>query len=519
MGEGDVTDGSDVGASPAMIDEVPSTKAYHAKRPHRKSRNGCRNCKKRKVKCDEGRPSCRTCTLRKETCVYLSFTSATAASPAQSTPSSATRLPPVSCSIPDLSVPPVPVPVQPLPSPETSPIYDSPSSDGADSLALTLLGQQQPASPSRLQLLQEPVYIPLSGDLDEVKLLWAYSCTTYLSFATQIEGVEKMERALRYKVIEYAIVNPFLMDCVLALTSMHMERLGAKDLTPPRSKSIVYRARAFEGYRKAVETADPSTFPALVCCSLLLCAISSQMFLAEDTAARRLYVLNWIVVWRGIGLVLNLTTPKILGESGLMDIFIRPPINLNLSALHIPTNLLFMVTSIKPSDPDFPEIEIYYDTLKFLGSLYKELKENGFTPILDLRIITFYTFVPSRCVDLARAKRPRALVILAYHLALLKLIKTIWWTAGICDPQIRDICEFLGPEWSPLLSVPRAATKLTETEDIAKLLLGNHAWEPPAMSFEDMIAKTEEQRAMWSGLWVNNEGRAQEFFPDRIESA
>lgn len=420
---------------------------------------------------------------------------------------------------------------QPSSSPENScvSVYDSPPSDPESEdlpLALPRSSTSPPRSQSQLQLqlLQEPIFIPTTLDLDDVKLLWAYSCTTYLSFVTQIEGVEKLEYALRNKVLEHAITSPFLMDCVLALTSMHMDHLSVKELSIPRTKSVLYRARAFEGYRKAVEAGEPSTYPALICCSLLLCALSSQMFLTEDRTISRLYILNWIIVWRGIGMVLNLTTTKMLGESGLINLFTRPPINMDLSALHIPSNLLFMVSSIKPTDPDFPHMEVYYKTLKFLGSLYKELKENGFNPILDLRIITFYTFVPSEFVDLAREKRPRALVIIAHHLAFLKLAKSIWWTAGICDGQIRDICEFLGDEWnntstSSLLTVPWTATKLTEIEDIAKLLLDNHAWEPPGQkkTGDGVVSKMDDPRKFWSGLWVNNQGQEQDFLPERIE--
>ncbi|KAH7186378.1 hypothetical protein BKA60DRAFT_613683 [Fusarium oxysporum] len=40
------------------------------RRPHRKSRRGCRECKRRKVKCDEIRPSCFNCTRYHVLCVY-----------------------------------------------------------------------------------------------------------------------------------------------------------------------------------------------------------------------------------------------------------------------------------------------------------------------------------------------------------------------------------------------------------------------------------------------------------------
>ncbi|KAI1371052.1 hypothetical protein F4677DRAFT_436622 [Hypoxylon crocopeplum] len=41
------------------------------RRSHKKSRNGCQNCKKWHTKCDEKGPSCNNCTLRKAKCVYV----------------------------------------------------------------------------------------------------------------------------------------------------------------------------------------------------------------------------------------------------------------------------------------------------------------------------------------------------------------------------------------------------------------------------------------------------------------
>ncbi|KAH6891069.1 hypothetical protein B0T10DRAFT_301704 [Thelonectria olida] len=40
---------------------TPSRVSKLARRPHRKSRNGCFNCKRRKVKCDEVKPACANC--------------------------------------------------------------------------------------------------------------------------------------------------------------------------------------------------------------------------------------------------------------------------------------------------------------------------------------------------------------------------------------------------------------------------------------------------------------------------
>lgn len=40
------------------------------RRPHAKSRQGCAACRRRRIKCDEGKPKCRQCVRRNEPCIY-----------------------------------------------------------------------------------------------------------------------------------------------------------------------------------------------------------------------------------------------------------------------------------------------------------------------------------------------------------------------------------------------------------------------------------------------------------------
>ncbi|EOO04322.1 putative c6 zinc finger domain protein [Phaeoacremonium minimum UCRPA7] len=182
-------------------------------------------------------------------------------------------------------------------------------------------------------------------------------------------------------------------------------------------------------------------------------------------------------------------------KSGMAVLFHRPPIDLDQSALNIPNNLLFMVTSIKDGDPDFPHVQTYYDTLKYLGSLYFELSK-GFSPILDLRIIVFFTFLPKEFVELARQKRPRTLVILAYYLTFVRLMRNgVWWMRNISDREVISIYDILGEEWQPLLRVPIMALSVDNKADLAKLIMENDNWEPTKIE-EWKIERDHETRTL-----------------------
>jgi hypothetical protein len=342
-----------------------------------------------------------------------------------------------------------------------------------------------------MPVLQEPLFIASGHDELDMRLLWFYTTTTYSSFSTGGLRQRNVDTVLRVNVVQHAFANPFLMDCVLGLSAMHANHLGLRHLDVPTSKELLYRARALETYRKAVEAADPATFPALLACSLLLCGLSTHVFRGSE--AKPLAILDWMVLWKGVGAIVEVTKLPLLFRSGIAALLFRPDVDLDASAQRLPSSLLFMAASIKEGDPDFPLVQTYYYALKYLGSLYLELS-NGFSQMLMLRVATYLTFLPRQFIDAARERRPRALVILAHYLVFVKLrIKTCWWMEGISDHEIPGICHFLGPEWEHLLRVPMAALLLSDAKDIARLLLDNPYWDPPTDMAEEPRTSDCEQ--------------------------
>ncbi|KZL80332.1 c6 zinc finger domain protein [Colletotrichum incanum] len=468
---------SDSAAAAAVAATTTTTshtddKPYHSKRPHKKSRTGCKNCKTRKVKCDEARPTCRNCMLRKADCVFPG-PSHSHSEPGPGSPSNSSAA------------------VSPSRSRSHTPQGSHAGSDD-DYNAL---------------VVREPLFIPAGErDATDMKLLWFYTTNTFTSFATQAGRVKRIDDILKIKIPGHAFESPFLMDCLLGTSALQLQHLK-QDIAP--SRVLRYRARAFEGYRKAIEEGKPETFPALIATSLLLTALSSQMFREEGT--KDLYIIDWMIVWRGIGLMIDMATPQTLWDSGLAELFMRPPINLDESAKHIPNNLLFMISSIQPGDPDYEDVPIYYDTLKYLGSLYAELV-HGFSPIMTLRVVTWFTFIPKGFVELGREKRPRALVILAHYLMFMKVAQNLWWIDGIGDREIAGIVRYLGENWSEELAAPRLALLLDDQTDIARLILADPEWQSPMDYFH---ARTRDPRTEML-TWVDDSGKRYRGMPQRV---
>ncbi|KAI8955249.1 hypothetical protein F4801DRAFT_379718 [Xylaria longipes] len=441
---------------------------YLSKRPHRKSRAGCKQCKRRKVKCDEAKPTCKACTLRKEPCVY----------PNASPP----ILPPTATPSPSGAASPLPVRARGQ-SVESADIDEIPYLDRGD----------------MVPVISEPLFMPeQTADVIDMKMLWFYTSYSFQSFSINAGRSPVIDYALKVKIVEHAFRSPFLMDTLKALSALHLRLLNQP---VPNHKVIEYQARAFEGYRNAIETANPVDFPALLGCSLFTIAMSSQTF--RDPNSKRLFLVDWIAMWRGIGLIIELISPQVVKDSGLAAIFYRPPIDLEKATQYIPNHLLFMVTSTQHGDADYDYQKDYYELLKYLGSLYMELIDHGFGPVLDLRIITFFSFCPRPLLPLAKQLRPRMLIILAYWLCFVKLLKGVsWWMLGITS-QADQIFDEVGEQWGHLLRVPQMVMQTDDRVRMARLIIDNHNWTPGEL---DLYHKHRDPRVKTDLKMITNEG-------------
>jgi hypothetical protein len=330
-----------------------------------------------------------------------------------------------------------------------------------------------------------------------MRLLWFYTTTTYSSFSTGQLKERSVDGILRVNVVQQAFANPFLMNCLLGLTAMHVNYLQIPNMGISRSLEIHYRTLGVESYRKAVAAADPSTYPALLATSLFLCGLSTHVFRGED--ARPFSLLDWMIFWKGIGAIINVTNLPQMYRTGIAALLFRPAVDMDASAHALPNYLLFMVTAIPPSDAaDYALIPKYYKALKFLGSLYLELR-NGLSSRLFLRTVTFLTYLPKPIIAAARERRPRALIILAHYLVFISFkARACWWMEGIASYEIPNIAQFLGPPWADLLRVPLAALELGgDNRAIARLLLDDPEWDAPIdMAAEPVKADGERELAI-----------------------
>ena len=170
--------------------------------------------------------------------------------------------------------------------------------------------------------------------------------------------------------------------------------------------------------------------------------------------------------------------------------------DLEAAATHIPAELLTLVEGITPDDEEFPFVEGYLVTLRYLGGLHHGLRK-GMGPILYMQAVTWFTFLPAHFVTAAQRRLPRALVILAHYLPFLKILDGLWWLNGIADREIEGIARCLGKEWESALEVPRTAVGYRASRDVARVILGDPEWEE--------VEIVEREEYLRSTLWIGTE--------------
>lgn len=415
-------------------------KQFRTLRHHNKSRLGCISCKKRKVKCDEARPICGTCKLRKTECAYPSRWAN-----------------------------------------ESSTVVSLVRRSKANNLTNPAFNDEAAAydvSNSINTLHIDPLSSSHSAPIDyiDMKVMWFYTSATCKSLTVATGDQEIFQDTLQNAVVRSAFESQFLMKTLLALASVHMQSLGQKI---DARRCLSYCSKAFEGHRKAINEADPESHAALLTNALLLALLSSPALRSPGEA--RLLLIDWMLMWRGIPSVFKITGFECLKSSGLDPLFLRPTVPSNATSAAVPGELQEMLSRVQADEEDFASLPAYRETLRCLGSLYHHLSGHGVDYEMLLRIVTFFTVVPNQFVVLARTQQPRAMVILAHYAAFLKLVSSFWWLGNAGDSSIVDIWQHTRSHWHEYMQLPLAVMVLTEQNDILQLLLSQSS---PSLKLE-----------------------------------
>ncbi|KAI9643298.1 hypothetical protein NHQ30_007915 [Ciborinia camelliae] len=387
---------------------TPTQKQYRPRKSHTKSRNGCNNCRKRRIKCDEVRPSCGQCSER--------------------------LLGALQC---DFSVPPKPTAEGSLPA----------------KLSIGTISNTSARDQIISELEQSGVLTQHSKDSvyksdDALELL-----NHFLDCTSPWIGTTAFQRILQQHGLELSLNAPYLMHAILAFSARHLIYLRPEEKKYNIAFALHY-ALSLSSYSLQLRTifdasnADASLASSYLHTMLAFKNVQPQNHSTVDVDAAG--GLTWLRAMRGVTVLWSMSDIRSHQKNSLflgLDNHCKqvaegeaPDLDDVLPAL----NSWALETS--RAIRGLFEVDCDPDTFKNsyegpLNNLYQLMRLGNDRDVI-CRFMSFVGELPDSFVELLDQKEPRALLMLCYWSALLTQHES-WWVGGPAKVVCKRLCSYL----------------------------------------------------------------------------
>jgi hypothetical protein len=407
------------------------------RRAHQKSRKGCLNCKKRRIKCDEGRPTCGQCLERRWHC---DFPGADAPSAPSSPLKKRRKISP-------------PVAVEQTQQLDQAPLTPVSGSDGVSSIKeakhAKVLNFMDRAGLPPPTVGEQPNYrredaLELVDHFEDCPDNWLGS--PFSQGLIQRGGVEMSFKA------------PYLLHAILAYSAKHLSFLYPDEQKYSVAATIHYTRSLQEYSSQLVYHVEQGNANALLAASGILAKLSfinTPVMMANTPLAAATVVPAWIRSMQGVKTIMSTPVLRKTLEGGVMApiwnaYFCTPNSESNLPNDSVDAD--GSITAMKalkelcsadgdcPSNPGTPLAPSPFEmVLKRLEPLV--LLPHPSHEKVDQFLAFIATMEPS-FIELLERNEPRALLVLAFWCARMPLIEQ-WWTGPSAKLECRRICAHL----------------------------------------------------------------------------
>jgi hypothetical protein len=378
---------------------------FRGRRRHKKSRLGCRNCKRRRVKCDESRPMCNNCSQQRIECEYLSIST--------------------------------------LPNVMSVSLPESPWSSAATATMTSEIVETQ----LRNVIRSSELAASAASGTSRTRFTGASLIGVLHHFehvASGTIGTTSIQQTMRTIILSLAQDSPFLINAMLAFSANHLHILKSEDhssrLTAEHHSQI-----ALHSYSQTLAgELKLSEINSTVAACLLVTAIAfftencspSASFLFSDDPKQA----EWLTLVAGLaGLLRRAENKDVISKSIWM-----PMISGNThQALAQPSSSR---TSLPEAflklchvdDESTADNNPYHSELDLLDQLMA-VRTNNET---FANLVQFPCRMDPAFVVLIQAKDPVALLILAYWFTNI-LEVDFWWLKARARSELFAICSYL----------------------------------------------------------------------------
>ncbi|KAM5482330.1 hypothetical protein McanCB56680_003699 [Microsporum canis] len=476
-----------------------------SRRSHRKSRTGCYQCKRRRIKCDESPAPCGNC--RKHNVFdcqfpnqppnpyYASFvplpttqSEATADSPASVAPGNApiaSTTAPIASTIGPIAS--TTTSAEPSVNAATSTPRHTPTSlptttpptqfraiaAAAQLPAISILNQGPPALPSSSLrpsgIERHSIFASVQGrgqedtlNLDDLELLHHYTTKTYQTLSNNNEH----ENIWKNVIPAEAIKHPFLMHGLLALAALHIiECSDPDDEESHRKYSALanrHQSLALNAFRPQLDNISSSNCHAVFAFSSLIAALAfafSKSGRNTQPADPVEQAVQDFYLFRGVDKVLHTQWTRIV--KGKLGALVRRPADSG-AVYPLSKDVIDHLDYLHGCNGD-SAAHIFAEDRAVYNHAIRELRMSfERSPSSWEGVFRWPMVVPETYLGLLHTRKPMALVILAHYCVILSRLDMCWWSEGWSRHLFEAIYKSLHSSWHRMVEWPMQMIGLSE---------------------------------------------------------
>jgi hypothetical protein len=332
----------------------------------------------------------------------------------------------------------------------------------------------------------EHAFSPDERRLLELRLLHHFTTVVTNSFSA-----EPLRQVWYLDGVRLGFEHHFLLYAIFAISALHIfcdardghrayvDHEGVKSVataieTTPVSLENIDHAKAHRIYlnlavrkqREAISSLNPNNADAVFLASVLLSYQALKLLPDSSTTNVYLPPTQWLRMSRAVFTVVQAARPLVQGGSVVEMIRTTnmEPDFRDHAAIFNPQNVkpfeaLLDWSSYPEPDLDLEGKHTYEQTLAYIGGVWQAILNKEAPKVLFRRLVCLGILIPSQFTAFLDQGRPRALAILAHHLAMTKAADEHWWLRGHADREVNGLRSVMTAELQWAMEWPLSITR------------------------------------------------------------
>lgn len=252
-----------------------------------------------------------------------------------------------------------------------------------------------------------------------------------------------------------------LLHTLLALGAAHRSTLLPHEASALRPVYHGYIDSAVRKHRPVTASLDNTTTDA-VCFNTVLLSLYTLFLRSEPSTLPYDPPVMWLTLAQGIRTVIKSAYEKLVANNSALCplLFAAPDVwrspDREQRIYNGPQKPLQFLLHYRPEDDgmDKETLEVYEEAVAYIERFYIAVQKGEEDYMLRRMFCGFPPVIPQAYIAYVAARRPRALIILAYAFALVHEHEDIWWLRGIPAREVEGINGIVPAEWKWLMIWP-----------------------------------------------------------------